>query len=400
MNFALILSVLLLLIIIWLVLDFNLGRQKHLSIVSKIETTIFHGNIEIFTHGRELFFDYFNEIRNAKKHVHVLFYIAKDDAISQEFFSILKEKALAGVEVRLLLDQIGSLKLKKATVKSLREAGIHFTFSNQVKLPFLFYSSQVRNHRKISIIDGEIGYLGGFNIGKEYIDEDPNLSPWRDYHLKITGVSVNFLQSVFLIDWNEHAKEDLNGKSAYFPVMPKGRICHRFIPTEADHLEAFFIRLIQQAEQTIIIGTPYFIPSDMIFHELLAALQRGVDISVIVPYNADHFLVQEASYRYLRRLIKEGAAVFQFKHGFYHAKTIVIDDKICDIGTANFDKRSLFLNKEINCYIYDSEFIKRVKEIIKNDINDSERLSLEVLNKPNLFRSVKEGIAGAISYFL
>ncbi|WHY77490.1 cardiolipin synthase [Neobacillus sp. WH10] len=400
MKFVLILSGLVLLIIIWLVIDFRLGRRKHLLAAGNTETAILHGNFEIFTHGKELFHNYFTDIYQAERHIHVLFYIVKDDAVSQEFFSILKEKAREGVEVRVLLDRIGSWKITKATVAVLREAGIQFAFSNRIKLPFLYYSSQVRNHRKISIIDGEIGYLGGFNIGKEYIDEDPKLSPWRDYHLKITGESVNFLQSEFLIDWNEYSGEDLQDYPDYFPELPKGAVRHQYIPTEAGQLEENFIRLIRKAEQSIIIGSPYFIPSTKIFAELLESRRRGVSITVMVPFTADHLLVQEASFRYLRRLLEAGALVYQYKNGFYHAKTIVIDDKICDIGTANFDKRSLFLNKEINCLLYDPAFIERLKAVITNDILDSEPLTLAVLNKPNLLRSVKERIAAALSYFL
>ncbi|MFL6556881.1 MAG: cardiolipin synthase [Bacillus sp. (in: firmicutes)] len=400
MKLALILSVLILLIILWLILDFNLGKKKHLSIVSRKETPILHGNFDIITHGKKLFTDYFHELRNAKKHIHVLFYIVKDDAISQEFFSILKEKARAGVEVRLLLDRLGSWKVRKAAIKSLREAGVQFAFSNTIRLPYLFYSSQVRNHRKITVIDGEIGYLGGFNIGKEYIDEEPSLGIWRDYHLKITGRSINYLQSEFLIDWHEYAGEDIMSNRAYFPFLADGEIRHQFVPTEAQQLEQNYLRLIQKADDSIIIGTPYFIPCHKILTALLSALKRGVQLTVVVPFVADHLLVQEASYRYLRKLIKDGASVYQYKKGFYHAKTLVIDDKICDIGTANFDKRSLFLNKEINCYIYDPAFIQRLVKILKKDISDSQPLTLAVLNKPNPYRTFKECIAGALSYFL
>lgn len=401
MNLALILSVLILLIIIWLVLDFKLGRKKHLSNVRRKETAVLHGDMDIFTHGKTLFADYFYELRNAKKHIHVLFYIIKDDAISEEFFSIIKEKARAGVEVRVLLDRLGSWKITKAKVKELRSEGIHFVFCNNIRLPFLFYSSQVRNHRKITIIDGEIGYLGGFNIGKEYIDQEPKLGIWRDYHLKITGMSINFLQSQFLIDWHEYAGENLLRNPAYFPVLDDGGdIRHQYMPTEAKYLEENFIRLIKQADQSITIGTPYFIPSNKLFAELLAALKRGIHLSIIVPYTADHILVQEASFRYLRKLIKGGAKVYQYKKGFYHAKTLLIDDKICDIGTANFDNRSMFLNKEINCFIYDPAFIKRLMRILKQDFDDSEALTLETLNKPNPLRSLKEGIAAVVSYFL
>ncbi|MBO0958564.1 cardiolipin synthase [Neobacillus sp. MM2021_6] len=400
MNLILIMGGLVLLIIIWLVMDFRLGRKKHLSVAVNLETPILHGHFEIFTHGKELFHDYFGTILAAKRQIHVLFYIVKDDAISQEFFAILKEKAREGIEVRLLLDRLGSWKIKKQAVAALRESGVQFAFSNRIKLPFPFYSSQVRNHRKISIIDGEIGYLGGFNIGKEYIDEDPLLSPWRDYHLRITGESVNFLQSEFLIDWEEYAGEVLAGRPAYFPTLPKGAVRQQFIPTEAGQLEDYFIRLIRKAEYSILIGTPYFIPSVAVFAELLAARQRGVSLTVIVPFTADHLLVQEASFRYLRQLLEAGAEVYQYKNGFYHAKTIVIDNKICDIGTANFDQRSLYLNKEINCYIYDPNFIQRLRAIIEKDILDSEPLTLEILNKPNLKRSLKEQTAQIISYFL
>ncbi|MEH7436192.1 cardiolipin synthase [Neobacillus drentensis] len=400
MSLAIFLSALLLLIIIWLVLDFRLGRKKHLSIVSYMETSILHGHADIFTHGKELFADYFREIHQATKHVHVLFYIVKDDQFGQEFLALLKEKARQGVEVRLLIDRLGSWRIKASTVRALKEAGVKFAFSNRIKLPFPFYSSQIRNHRKISIIDGKIGYVGGFNIGKEYIDQDAKLSPWRDYHLKIMGESVHSLQSEFMIDWEEYGGENLQHRPAYFPSLSKGPVRHQLVPTEAGMLEEKFVQVIQKAQHSIIIGSPYFLPSTRVMRELLQALSRGVSLTVVVPYTADHMLVQEGSYRYLRELLKKGAVVYQYKNGFYHAKTMVIDDSICDIGTANFDNRSFFLNKEINCYIYDPAFIRRVKEVIEKDIKDSTLLTLEVLNKPNPLRSLKESFARLIAFFL
>jgi cardiolipin synthase A/B len=400
MKIVVILSGLLVLFIIWIVLDFSLGRRKHQLIANKVETGILHSEFEIFTHGKEFFQSFFSEIQKAEKHLHILYYIVKNDSLGQEFFTILKEKAQEGVEVRLLIDRLGSLTIKKKVVKELKAAGIQVAFSNRVKLPFLFYSAQVRNHRKISIVDGKVGFMGGYNIGKEYIDEDPKLSPWRDYQLKITGESVNFLQSEFLLDWNEYSDEKVHNEPGFFPPLQKGSVRHQFNPTEAGLLEGNYRQLIKRADQSILIGTPYFIPSLLIFKELLAARRRGISITLIVPYTADHFLVQEASYRFLRRLIKAGGLVYQYQNGFYHAKTILIDDKILDIGTANFDRRSFFLNKEINCYIYDPAFIERMRQVIKKDILDSKLLSLEDLTKPNLWRSVKETVAGAICYFL
>jgi cardiolipin synthase A/B len=400
MNLPSIVIALILLIIVWFYLDFILGRIKHRTSFSKRETPILRGNFDIFPHGKELFADYFNELKNARSHIHILFYIVRDDEFSQQFFDILKAKAREGVEVRLLVDRIGSYRVKKPAIKELRNAGVQFAFSNRIRLPFLFYSSQVRNHRKISIIDGKLGYLGGFNIGKEYIGQDPKLSPWRDYHLKITGESVPYLQREFFIDWNEYASDHVIVNSRYAPEQPKGTVPHQFVPTEAGFLEEKYFNLIQNAKKSITIGTPYFIPSKKLIHELIRAAKLGIKITIVVPYITDHMLVQEASYRYLRLMLKAGAQVFQYKNGFYHAKSIIIDDDLCDIGSANFDKRSLFLNKEINCYFYDPAFVNRFMDIIHKDILDSKPLKLGDLNKPNLLKSIKEGIAGAISFFL
>lgn len=400
MNLTSIVIGLLLLIITWFGIDISLGLKKHRSLFHKRETPILHGNFDIFPHGKELFADYFQELKRARRHIHILFYIVRDDQFSQQFFDLLKAKASEGVEVRLLVDRVGSYKVKKPVINDLRKAGVQFAFSNRIRLPFLFYSSQVRNHRKISIIDGKIGYLGGFNVGKEYIDQDPKLSPWRDYHLKITGESVPFLQHEFFIDWNEYASEKVTVDSTYAPEQPKGTVPHQFVPTEAGSLEEKYLQLFQRANKSIILGTPYFIPSKSLINELIAAAKRGIKITIVVPYITDHMLVQEASYRYLRLMLKNGAQVFQYRNGFYHAKSIIIDDHLCDIGTANFDKRSIFLNKEINCYFFDPGFVDRFKDVIQKDILDSKPVTLAYLNKPNLFRSVKEIIAGAVSFFL
>ncbi|GHH97959.1 phospholipase D-like domain-containing protein [Neobacillus kokaensis] len=419
----------LLLIILWLVLDFSLGRRKQLSLIGDQESPMLSGHFKIFTHGKKLFRDYFEVLWQAEKQIYVLFYIVKDDEFVAEFLSILKEKAQAGIEVRLLLDRLGSLKVKKAAVADLRRAGVKVAFSDRVQLPFLFYSANVRNHRKISVIDGKIGYLGGFNVGMEYIDEaPPPLNPWRDYHLKITGDDVVFLQEEYLLDWHRATcgfsrsksrdflqRKPLSGfagshmktadmetasELAFSPAPAFDGIRYKLVPTEGNQLEERFISLIQQAELEIMIGTPYFIPSRRILDELLRALRRGVKLTIVVPFTADHVLVQEASYRYFRLLLPEGALVYQYNNGFYHAKIFVVDNKVCDIGTANFDKRSLYLNKEINCFIYDADFIRQLKDVLAKDIRDSKPLTLETLEKPNFSRSLKEVLAGAISYFL
>jgi cardiolipin synthase A/B len=382
-----------------LALDFFIGRKRHLAQINNQKFPIRKSQLSIFTNGPDLFEDYFTELRRAEKHIHVLFYIVKDDSFSQEFLDILISKAQAGVEVRLLVDWVGGTISRKYK-KQLKEAGVAFVHSQTPKLPFLFYTSQVRNHRKISVIDGKIGYTGGYNIGKEYINKDKKLSPWRDYHLKVTGEGVQDLQKEFLLDWKKAAKVDLLQNQIYFPPLSKGEIRHQFIPSEGNLLEQTLFDLITNAEKSIIIGTPYFIPSESIFTQLLKAIDRGVSLTLLVPFTADHMLVKEASFTYLRKLIKKGAEVHQYKKGFYHAKVLVIDDQLCDLGTANFDKRSMFLNFELNCLIYNQDVIRQVKTILHQDLLDSDQVSLSDLNSFNPFRSLKERAAQTVSYFL
>ncbi|PLR79780.1 cardiolipin synthase [Bacillus canaveralius] len=400
MKILLIILGALLLLAIWISLDFQFGRKAQLARITRINYPIRESNLQIFTTGPELFSDYFSLLKNANHHIHILFYIVKVDLISKEFFAILKSKAQSGVEVRLLLDWMGCRNISRRVIEDLKRANIKFAFCHIPRLPFLFYSSQVRNHRKMTIIDGKTGYMGGFNIGKEYIDQDPKLKPWRDYHLKISGEGAADLQREFLKDWRMATKTNLLNNSIYFPELEKGNSRHQVLPSEGFYLEETFSTLIRKAESTIIIGTPYFIPSKRIFADLLKALKRGVRLKVLVPHMTDHLFVKEASFRYLRRLIQEGAEVYDYMKGFYHAKVIVIDDKICDIGTANFDKRSIFLNHEINCFIFDRAFIERVRNILEIDLLNSKQITLSELNKPNLLRSIKEQAAKAISFFL
>ena len=392
--------IILLFIICWLFIDFILGRKRHRDHLEHQSYPIRESHIQLFSSGPELFSDLFSELKRAKDHIHIQFYIVKDDEFSLEFLNILEEKASEGIEVCLLLDWRGSSKGKKLIISQLDCTGVIYAFCHVPKPPFLFYTLQVRNHRKITIIDGKIGYMGGFNIGKEYINLDPILNPWRDYHLKILGEGVSDLQRIFLKDWEKSEYLAFQKKSSYFPPLEKGTYHHRFFSTEGFHLEDTFSTLIRNAEHSILIGTPYFIPGKRAFSELLAALQRGVKLDILVPSQADHPMVKEASYKYFRKLIRLGATVHQYEKGFYHAKILIIDETLCDIGTANFDKRSFYLNYEINCFTYDKRFIEQARELIKKDQNNARVLTLVELNHINPWISFKELVAGAVSFFL
>ncbi|MGM0752933.1 MAG: cardiolipin synthase [Bacillota bacterium] len=386
----------------WVVIDFKLGRSHFIRTRTRRDYEKRNSNIKLFSRGPELFDQMFKELKEAKSSIHVLFYIVQDDHFAIRFLELLKDKAQEGLEVRLLMDQIGSHNVPKSKVRMLRDAGVEVAFCQKVRLPFLFFSSQQRNHRKITVIDGVIGYLGGYNVGKEYIDENdiPELSPWRDYHLRLEGEGVHDLQTEFCIDWFRGTKDDLKDEAKYFPPAEKGSIPHQIFPTEGVNIEDFFKKFIDEAEEEIIIGTPYFIPTPILMDALCDALERGVIVRIIIPNNADHMLVKEAAFPYFRTLLSKGAKVYQFMNGFYHAKVMVVDDHFCDIGTANFDKRSFFINLEINNLIFDKDFIHILKKEMAKDMDASDMLSESDLANVSLLTRIKERIASSISILL
>ena len=398
----LILLLILAAVIGWLMIDFKLGRSHFIRTRTRRDYEKRKSEITLFSRGPELFDEMFKEIKEAKSTVHVLFYIVQDDHFALRFLELLKKKAQEGVEVRLLMDQLGSHNVPKSKIKELRDAGVEVDFCRRIKPPYLFFSSQQRNHRKITVIDGVIGYLGGYNIGKEYIDENdkPELSPWRDYHLRLEGEGVHDLQTEFSIDWFRATKKDLKNEGKYFPPAMKGSIEHQIFPTEGVNIEDFFGKFIDNAEEEIIIGTPYFIPTPILMDALSRALDRGVKVKIIIPNNADHMLVKEAAFPYFRPLLSKGAKVYQFMNGFYHAKVLVVDDHFCDIGTANFDKRSFFINFEINNLIYDTGFIQTLKQEMKKDMDASDLLSESDLANVSLLTRIKERIGSSISILL
>ncbi|MCM3239843.1 cardiolipin synthase [Heyndrickxia oleronia] len=367
--------------------DYFLGKRNYQLHCRKRSYPKRQGDIHLINCGKDLFSSFFSDINQAKKSINILFYIVKNDQISKEFLKLLEKKALQGVKVRLLLDWLGSHNTSKDLIYRIKQAGVEVSFCHRPRLPFFFFTLQQRNHRKCAIIDGEIGYLGGYNVGKEYIDNDPVLSPWRDYHLRIKGESLQDLHEEFFVNWYRATGES---SEKLQPGNINGTMKHCLFPTEGIRLEEQICQLIDSAQDTIYIGTPYFIPSAKVMKRLIAALNRGITIKIIVPKKSDHLLVKEASFRYFRTLLAQGAHVYQYLNGFYHAKVIIIDTTVCQIGTANFDRRSLFLNHELNCYIYDQDFIERMIKVVEKDILDSHKLYKEELARTSLLTKAKE----------
>lgn len=389
-----------LLILALCIVDFVYGKKNYQRQCKKREYPERLGDIHLETRGRDLFSLFFSDIKNASSSIHVLFYIVKGDHFSQKFLKLLEQKAREGVKVRLLMDWMGSYRVSKKLVKELKMIGVDIAFCNRPRFPFPFFSLQQRNHRKCSIIDGKIGYVGGYNIGKEYIDDDPVLSPWRDYCYRFTGKGVADIQQEFLLNWKRATGESISKEKIYFPSLHNGLMKHRFFPTEGKFLEEEFCKLIEYAEHHIYIGTPYFIPSKKLLNSLLSALERGVTIKILVPEKSDHILVKEASFPYMRKLMESGAFVYQYLNGFYHAKVMIIDQKVCQVGTANFDRRSFFLNHELTCYIYSQDFIDRLTKVVEKDLLDSHRVTLAELRNTSLLTKGKEMFTKGIADIL
>ncbi|MBB6453912.1 cardiolipin synthase [Salirhabdus euzebyi] len=373
-----------------LFLDFYFGKIHHHKNADNLSFPIASGDYSCFFNGSPLFKDMFQEIKDAKKEVCVQSYIIRNDSIGKELFTLLKQKAQEGLTVRLLVDRIGSFGLPVSVRRDLKKAGVYFTYSSKPSFPFFFYKFNRRNHRKITIIDGKIAYVGGLNVGNEYIGKSPRFNNWRDCHLRLTGELAKDVQHLFQHDWELAAKEKIEVYKANMPKMEKqGKV----VATDGIGLEDMFFHFIHQAKKEIIIGTPYFIPSKSIVRALEDAINRGVVVKILGPMKADHMLVKEAAIPYFVSLKEKGADVRLFDQGFYHAKIFMIDDNFCDIGTANFDRRSLYLNKEVNVITYDVAFIQKVRELFLKDFYHSVEMNDQWLNQLNAWTSIKIVIA-------
>lgn len=356
-------------------------------------------DLEFFADGDDFFRSLLKDLDAAENTIHMMFFIIRDDKTGNEFIDKLCEKASSGVSVNVLADFIGSKSIKRSTIKRMKECGVRFSYSKKASFPLLFTSLNERNHRKITVIDGRIGYMGGFNIGNEYAGKDPKFGYWRDYHLRLKGEVVHELQKQFFKDWSLE-NPDAKLADALFPPLTKGETTVKLHVTDGNNVEEVFCSLIDKATSTVYIGTPYYIPGSQLQKTILNAIHRGVSVKIILPIRADHPFVQEASYPYLTELIEAGCEIHQYMNGFFHAKVLLIDKEICDIGTANFDRRSFTINGEINCIFRDKEMLKQIKETIDRDIVQSEPLDMKRLKNRTLKNRLIGPLARVLSPFL
>lgn len=360
-----------------------------------------NNKVKILQNGEITFTEMLNDINKAKDHIHIEYFIIKNSHIGRKFQQALIKKAEEGLEIRLIYDAVGSIRLKKSFIKPLMDAGIQIKCFLPVTLPFFGSRLNYRNHRKILVIDGKIGFTGGINIGDEYLGKNKKMGFWRDTHLKIEGEAVYVLQGIFLADWHFVSGETIDG-FRYFP--PQGYCGEKIIQIASSGPDSYWASIhqayfsaINSARERIYITTPYLVPDDGILLALKTAALRGVDVKLLLPIKPDHKTVFWASKSHFEGLLEAGVRIYQYEKGFVHGKVFIVDNNFVSIGTANLDIRSFRLNFEVNAFIYDKE----VNYSVTRDFSEDLRVSREVVlneyrNRP-IIHKVKESIARIFS---
>lgn len=369
-----------------------------------------HNEIELFDDGEKKFERLFDDVKRAKETVHVEYYAFIKSEIGQEFLDILTEKAKQGLEVRILYDPWGSGGTNKRWFKEFEEAG------GQV-LPFItsknvIYKTRLNYHlhRKLVIIDGSAGWIGGFNVGDQYVGKSKKFGYWRDEHIRIKGTAALLMQERFFQDWNasvDRKTKPLVFMEKYFPAdrfnvntnLPI-QIVTDGPDSRQEILKDGFIDMIINAKKSVWIQTPYLIPDDPMFTALTIASRSGVDVRIMVPCMPDHPFIYRATQYYSNLLTNFGIKIYSYENGFMHAKTSIIDDKICSVGSMNHDFRSYSLNFEANAFIYDSQIANRIKRSFERDIDQSTLITQEVIDSQGWWMHFKQRFSRLLSPIL
>ena len=358
----------------------------------------------VLTNGQEKFAALLEAMRQAKHHIHLQYYIFKNDEIGHETHEILRRKAREGVEVRVILDGLGSRKIPEDFLDAMRRAGAQLEMFFPLRFPFVTSKLNFRNHRKIVVVDGRVGFLGGMNIGDEYLSRDPHLGFWRDTHLQLEGDSVHMLQMTFLNDWYFITRESIEGRE-YYPVPDEhGRQLVQVIASGPDSdwesIRETFFTALATAERKIYIETPYFVPDESIIMALKTAALSGIDVRLIVQGIPEYKLTYWASRSYFEELLKAGVKVYKYYKGILHSKVMLVDDVVGIVGSANMDIRSFQLNFEVSALFYNRGFVARLEEDFMQDLACSEQVQYEQFQRRTLSDRFKESGARLLSPLL
>ena len=402
--------------------EFLIGSREYLSdpisrdfedlVVYNLETSgavlTVDNTVDVFTDGEEKFADLRREMEKATQYIHIQYYIIKNDEVFQSMIPILVKKAREGVEVRILYDGMGGRFMPKRVWDQLKESGIKVGEFFPAFLGRLQLRVNYRNHRKIVVIDGRVGFVGGFNVGREYLGLDSKkFGYWRDTHLCIEGAAVTSLAVRFVLDWNYAARENLFLEDHLFEIPDYVRNGHdpvQIISSGPDSqiktIHDNYLRLIHSAKDHVYLQTPYFIPDDSILDALKIASRSGIDVRIMVPCKPDHPFVYWATYSYLGDMVAAGAKCYVYNNGFLHAKTLSVDGMVACVGTANMDIRSFGLNFEVNAVVYSERTVQRLERAFENDMTKCTHVTRKVYDQRSLLIRIKEQFSRLLSPLL
>lgn len=353
--------------------------------------------VKILNDGEETFTEIYKSLRKAKEHIHLEYYIIEDGELASELHEILLERAIAGVEIRIIYDGVGSWKLSQDYIDSLRKVGVKIHAFLPVRFPVLTSRINYRNHRKIIIIDGKTAFVGGLNFADRYKNGIPSIGIWRDTHLKIVGEAASSLQIVFLIDWYFVRQEVLLDEKYRPNFKVKERCLLQIVSSGADSdwasiLQAYF-SAIASAKQNVYISSPYFMPNGSILMALKTAAMSGIDVRVLIPKKSDSAMTFYGTLSYIGELLEAGVKIYFYKKGFNHSKIMMVDGVISTVGTANMDIRSFEQNFEVNALVYDETVTMELRERFIEDLEQSDEIDLETWRKRPKGQKIKESLA-------
>lgn len=366
-----------------------LGAQIVKLATSMSAFPYYEGNTAtVYDNGTDKFEAFLADIRSAREYIHLEYYIIADDHTGRAVADALIERARAGVKVRMVYDHVGSFKAPRSYFRRLTDAGVEVHPFFKVIFPFLGTRVNWRNHRKICIIDGRVGYIGGMNIADRYIDGGKTFAMWRDLHMRITGPAVVSLQQAFAVDWNFMGNSLLEegADRTTAPALSTDNTMGMQLVTSGPtdqwaNLTLIFQKAISMARKCVYIQTPYFLPTEGLLHALQTAALAKVDVRIMMPRRSDSDMLRWASCSYITECLRSGIKIYLFKAGMLHSKTVIVDDDFVSVGSANFDFRSFEHNFEANMLVYSPEFNQTMRQIFVRDQRDCERVTAAIWRK-------------------
>jgi cardiolipin synthase len=367
-----------------------------------------NNEVKLLLNGENKFPEVLEALKGAKHHIHMEYYIYENDTIGNQIKDVLIQKAKEGVKVRFIYDDFGSRSIRHNIAEQLRAAGIEAYPFYKIFFIALSNRTNYRNHRKIIVVDGCTGFVGGINVSDRYINKPENNNPvyWRDTSVRIDGPGVFYLQYLFICDWNFAAGQRIENPTSLF-CKTKSRNGNAVVQMAASGPDSStptimlsLMEVLGMAEEEVLITTPYFIPGETMLDAINMACLSGVKIKLLVPWHSDSFIVNAAARSYYASILDCGVEIYRYKKGFVHAKTIVADGKLAIVGTANMDHRSFELNFEVNSMIYDKEVAGQLKQAFLDDIKDADLIIPERWKKRTMFKQLPEKLCRLFSPLL